>query len=133
MSPRIMLLLPSLWLAGCATGPSLQSQMASYIGSSPQILVQKLGVPDKQITVSGVQYLAYDRHHEELDSDYATVGFGGPFGGPFDGGFYGRGFYGAGIYGVGGPQRIEQYSCETTFMLKDDKVYDFTLRGNDCS
>jgi hypothetical protein len=32
----------------------------------PQHL-QQLGVPDKQITVDGVQYLAYDRQRQEIN------------------------------------------------------------------
>ena len=34
-----------LALAGCATGPSLRSRMAAYIGADMQTLVQQLGVP----------------------------------------------------------------------------------------
>ena len=125
-----MILLPLIGLAGCATGPGLQSRMAAYVGDSAQGLVQSMGVPDKQITVNGIQYFAYDRHHEEIDNDDIAFGGFGPFGGGYGrGGFYGGGFYGPGI---GLPSQINVYSCETTFMLKDDRVFNFTLRGNDC-
>src|ERR1700733_7837314 len=59
MQRQSMLLLPCLALGGCITGPSLQSQMAAYIGADPQTLVRTLGVPDKHVTVNNVQYFAY--------------------------------------------------------------------------
>jgi hypothetical protein len=123
---RILFLLPLFAVAGCATGPSLQSRMAGYTGASGQTLVQDLGVPDKQITVNGVEYLAYVRQRTTVSADPVFYGgfggFGGPFWGPFGGGFYGGGF----------PPTVNQWSCETTFMLENNKVVNFTLRGNDC-
>jgi len=129
MRRKFLFLLPLAALAGCATGPSLQSRMASYIGDSSQTLVQSLGVPDKQITTGGVQYLAYNvRHEEQIEpNDDVYGGFGAPFGGPF----YGGGFYG-GLYASNFPQDVQDWTCTTTFMLKGDKVFNFSLRGNDC-
>ena len=72
---QLMFLLPVFALAGCATGPSLQSRMAAYIGDNTQTLVQGLGVPDKQITVNDGQYLAYNRSYDEIMAD--DVYFGG--------------------------------------------------------
>ena len=122
MRRNLFVFLSLLALAGCATGPSLRTRMAAYIGADMQTLVQQLGVPDKQVTVNGVQYVAYDQWHQE----FTPGGWYGPYGGPFYGGFY-PAFYGGGL----APQVIT-YSCETTFMLKDGKVFNFTLRGNDC-
>jgi hypothetical protein len=115
-----------LALAGCATGPSLESRMAAYIGASSQTLVQQLGVPDKQITVDGIQYLAYDRRRTVVSPGLAMGGFG-PYGGPF----YGGGFYGGPAFVS--PPTVSVYSCETTFLLEKDHVVSFTLRGNDCA
>jgi hypothetical protein len=125
----IYFLLPLAALGGCAMGPSLQSRMAAYMGDTSQALVQSLGVPDKQITTGGVQYLAYDvRHEEQIEpNDFAYGGFGDPFGGPF----YPGGLYG-GVYASGLPQQVQDWTCTTTFMLKNDKVFNFSLRGNDC-
>jgi hypothetical protein len=126
-----LVLLPLAALAGCATGPGLQSRMASFTGASEQTLVQDLGVPDKQVTVNGVQYLAYDRR--DLD---VSPGFVGPF---YGSGFYGGPFYGGGFAGPGPffdaglPARVNEISCETTFMLRSDKVVGFTIRGDDCT
>jgi hypothetical protein len=123
MKPTLILCV--LALAGCAVGPNLQSRMSHYIGASSEQLVQGLGVPDKQITVNGTQYLAYDRHRTDVSPGFIAGGFGG-----FDG-FYGGGFYGGPAFIS--PPIATDLSCETTFLLKDDHVQTFTMRGNDCS
>jgi hypothetical protein len=125
MRSSFMFLLLVLALAGCVTGPSLQSRMAAYIGDNTQTLVQSLGVPDKQITVNGVQYLAYVRRYDAISPGYLAGGGYGPYGGPFYGSRYGGSFYDF-------PPYVNEYSCDTTFLLKDDRVLSFTLRGNDC-
>jgi len=128
---KFLLLLPLVAFTGCAEGPSLQSRMAAYTGASSQTLVQQLGVPDKQITVNGIQYLAYDQHHTEFTPgiyDGWGPGFG-PYG--FGGPFYGGG-WGGPIWDAGIPPTVNDLTCETTFMLKNGRVFNFTLRGNDC-
>ena len=111
-------------LAGCAVGPNLESRMSHYIGATSEQLVQGMGVPDKQITVNGAQYLAYDRHRTDVSPGFVDGGFGG-----FDG-FYGGGFYGGPLFIS--PPLVTDLSCETTFVLKDNHVQTFSLRGNDC-
>jgi hypothetical protein len=128
MRRSLLISLSLLTLAGCATGPSLRSRMAAYIGADMQTLVQGLGVPDKRITVKGVQYVAYDQSHQE----YAAGGYLGGWYGPYGGSFYGGGFYPQ-VYEAGLTPGIITYGCETTFVLKNDKVVSFTLRGNDCN
>lgn len=115
------LLLPLL--AGCATGPSLQTRMISYMGASEAQLVQALGVPDRQITVSGVNYLAYVRSSAQV-APTPAYGFG-PWGGPW--GPYGGGF------ATTLPAPIQVFSCETTFTIKDGKVANVSFKGNDCN
>jgi hypothetical protein len=128
MRRGLLVSLSLLALAGCATGPSLSSRMAAYIGADLQTLVQHLGVPDKQITVGGVEYVAYGQQHQVVVAN--TYGdWYGPYWG-WGGRFYRGGFYGGGYYPY--YQGVYSYGCETTFMLKDDKVVNFTLRGNDC-
>jgi hypothetical protein len=128
MTMRLILLLPLLAMAGCVTGPSLQSRMAAYTGASGQTLVQDLGVPDKQISLNGTQYMAYVRQRAEVDAGPVFAGFGGwgPYGAAS---FWG----GWGGYYDGGPQNVTVWRCETTFELQKNKVVGFTLRGNDCS
>jgi hypothetical protein len=115
MRRRFLFMVSVAALAGCQAGPDWQSRMAAYIGADSQTLVQDLGVPDKQIAVNGVEYFAYDRHHVDVIPGSYFGGWG-PFGGP--------GFY--------DPPQVMEYSCETTFRLKGNKVSDFMLRGNDC-
>jgi hypothetical protein len=128
---KIMVVLPLLACAGCAIGPSLQTRMAAYKGATAQTLVTQLGVPDKQITVGGVQYLAYDQRHLETSPGFFTYNGYGPFSGlngpPFFNGGYGDAIYGAGI-----PASVNEVACETTFMLKDDRVFNYTIKGDDC-
>jgi hypothetical protein len=123
MNRGIVILTVLLSVAACARGPSLQSRMAAYIGSSGETLVQNLGVPDKQITLNGFQYLAYVRQQTTITPSapfFSYGGFYGPYGG---GGFYGSPF----------PPSVNVWRCETTFMLQHDKVLSFSMRGNACS
>ncbi len=111
-------------LTGCATGPNLESQLAAYIGAPEATLVQKLGVPEKEITVNNFTYLAYEiRHQTQLQPT------GYLWGGPYWGGW---GPYPYTIAQPLTPQTIQVSSCEVTFVLGDGKVKSFTLRGNDC-
>ena len=130
MRREVPLLLPLLagcallTLAGCASGPSLQTRMIAYIGAPEDKLVQSLGVPDKQITVSGLTYLAYVRQQAQVQPSPVMMGFGGPWG-PW--GPYGGGFYAASL-----PSQIQVWSCETTFTIKDGHVANVTFKGNAC-
>jgi len=118
-------------LSACATGPSLQTRLASYIGAPETTLIKNFGVPDKQITVDGTQYLAYDHRDLDVSPGFIGPGFYGPglYGGPF----FGGGFGPAPFFDSGLPARVNEVSCETTFLLKSGKVVDFTLRGDDCT
>lgn len=121
MRLRLAISLPLL-LAGCATGPSLQSKLAGYIGAPESVLVQQLGVPQRQIQVNGVNYLAYQVRYSAQNTYVGPYWGAGPYwGGPF--------------WGPYGPlqQDVQIWSCEATFALKDDKVQSFSLRGNDCN
>lgn len=123
---KVWVLVALLALAGCVTGPSLQSRMAAYTGSSGEALVQSLGVPDKQISLNGVQYLAYVREQTTVMTPPPL--FLGGFG---YGGFYRP--YGGGFFAAGLPATVTVWRCEITFILHADKVVSFTLRGNACN
>lgn len=112
-------------LTACATGPSLQTRMTAYVGAPEDKLVQALGVPDKHITVNGVDYLAYVRQRAQVEPDVADIGFGA-WGGPYWGPYYG------GFYDMGLPRDVQVWSCEITFTVKDSRVWDVALKGNDC-
>jgi hypothetical protein len=113
-----------LLIAGCASGPSLRTRMISYMGASDTQLVQALGVPDKHITVGGVDYLAYVRQRAQVQPS-PVVGFGG-WGGPWGG-------WGGGFTAVSLPAPIQVWTCETTFTVKDGHVANVTFKGNDCN
>jgi len=113
-------LLPAALLAGCATGPGLHARMTAYIGSSPQTLVQQIGVPDKQITVGRVQYLAYVHHEEDSLAAYNYVTL-------TPGGYYPHPFYDIDLAPAEGP-----VDCETTFAVQADKITSVKFRGSDC-
>ncbi len=110
-----------LALAGCATGPGLQSRLAAYIGAPETELVQNFGVPLRQINVNGVDYFAYQVRYQQVQP--AVTYWGGAGWGP-----------GWGPYG-GFPstsQYMQVWSCEATFALVKGRVESFILRGNDC-
>ncbi len=117
---RLWVLVVALSLAGCVTGPGYKTRMTGYVGGAPDLLVQQLGVPDKQITVNGVQYFAYKRYDEAADTGFLLTGFG-PWAGP--GPFYG-------IDTAPGEQEV--LACETTFSVRDNRVAGVTFRGDDC-
>ena len=122
-----------LVLSGCATGPSLQSRMASYIGASEATLVQNLGVPDRQVKVGDAQYFAYQLRNQMQTSGSTTYWSGGYWGGGYPGWGGWGGYPGWGGYYNSAPQSIQVYSCEVTFLLEKQRVYTFMLKGNDCS
>lgn len=103
--------------------------MPADTDASGETLVRDLGVPDKQISMNGVHYLAYVRQRTEIDpgSPVFIGGFGawGPYGEPF-GGYHG-------LYGGSLDPSITVWRCETTFELHDNKVVSFTLRRKDCN
>lgn len=111
----------ALGLAGCTFGPSLSEQMSAYVGRPESSLVQGMGVPDKQITVKGTTYLAYQQGH--------PVYYGGPYFAPYP--YWG----GYPFYPTLTPGYVPTYvyqGCTITFAVKKGMVESFTLRGNDC-
>lgn len=51
----------TLTLAGCATGPSYQSVMDSYVGASRDQLINKWGYPHRRHTLPGGEAFEYVR------------------------------------------------------------------------
>lgn len=119
----ICLLVLVLSVSGCATGPSLQSRLAAYIGASESDLVQGLGVPDRQVEVKDVKYLAYRvRYQAQTTPDMLPPPY------------WGAGYWGPGwAWTMQVPQNVQVWSCEATFAVVDGKVQTFYLRGNDCN
>lgn len=105
-----------LALAGCATTPTLQTRLAPYIGASELTLVQQFGVPNKEANVNGVRYLAYNWQSLDVDN-------GGAYG------WFFPSIFESGLY----PRVVSNYPCELIFLLRDGRVFNFTVRGAHCS
>lgn len=111
-----------LGLSGCVEGPSLQSRLAVYIGASETDLVGSLGVPERQIEIKGVKYLAYQVRYQAQTAPALPPP-------PY----WGGGYWGPGWAWMPAPRNVQVWACEATFILVDDKVQRFNLRGNDCN
>ncbi|MCR0982997.1 hypothetical protein [Roseomonas populi] len=118
---RALSLLPFLALAACATGPTLDQRLSTFVGRSELELVSALGVPTRHYETGGQKFLQYD----EQRTVAFPAGFGGgPFYGP-----YGRGFYGGGFVGT----TYAPVQCDVTFALNDGRVSGFSFRGQGCA
>jgi hypothetical protein len=115
MSRGFLFFLPLFGLAACAAGPNPQTQAAALTGASEQTLIQHMGVPAKQMTVNGVNYLAYNTSYAQVDPNSDT----GWYGWPYDN-------------GNTLPTSVQFYACQTTFLVKSGKVFDYVLRGDGC-
>jgi hypothetical protein len=110
----------ALGLVGCTMGPTHAEKMSAFVGQPVSVLVARLGVPNRRITVDGVTYFAYVKHHVSYTSGSYGVG---PIYYAYYGPFAGGGF----------PPEYNSESCTTTFALQGKLVRSFTLRGNDCN
>jgi hypothetical protein len=109
-----------LLLAACATGPTLQQRLSTYIGRSEGELVAELGVPVRTYEADGRRFLQYEQRRTVAISQ---PGFYGPAYGPW--GFRRGGYWPAPpAYGVVG--------CDLTFALRNERVESFTYRGEGC-
>jgi hypothetical protein len=112
-----------LSLGACVLGPTRAEQMTAYVGQPVTTLIAGMGVPNRTYDADGVHYLAYDEQRLDVLPGSA-YGYGpwspglGPFG------------YGWGPPAI--PPTIVQRGCETTFLVADNVVRSFTLRGNAC-
>jgi hypothetical protein len=109
-------LLPLLLLAGCATGPSLETRLAATIGQSELQVVETLGVPNRTYDTGGFRFLQYEERRQCCTS--STPYWGRP---------YGR----FAPYSLGGPVLLTR-SCDITLTLREGRVQSFTTRGDDC-
>ncbi|WP_297366795.1 hypothetical protein [Acidocella sp.] len=122
---KILPLLMLLSVAGCARGPGYRAQMTAFVGAPETRLVQDLGVPDKQISLNGYEYLAYVRARGQLVPG-GGMAFYQPWGGPYWGG------YGGPVLVEPMPQDMMVWRCEATFAVQNGKVLGVTFRGDDC-
>lgn len=111
-------------LAGCGVFQQRQTFLNSLVGQPETELVRRMGAPNRTYETGGHRFLTYDERQLDVRP---TFGYWGGFWGPSY--YYGAGFY---PYYGGGPARVLQWSCETTFDLANNRVQSWTLRGNGC-
>ncbi len=116
----LTLALATLSLAGCAFGPNLAERMSMYVGQPESVLVAQLGVPNRKMTVDGVTYFAYVRHHVSYSPGSFCYGPA----------YYS--YYGPVIPCNNFPPTYRYERCTVTFALEKKRVQSFTLRGDDC-
>jgi hypothetical protein len=109
-----------LVLAGLAAGcvdqlAARQAYLSHFVGQPEAALVQQMGVPMRSYETGGVKYLAYDESRVDILPAFPTYN-------PLFTGWFGGGF----------PPQVIEWKCETTFVVSDDTVKSFTLRGNAC-
>ncbi|MBP0491334.1 hypothetical protein [Roseomonas indoligenes] len=123
---RALALLPMLALTACATRPTLDERLATFVGRSELELVSALGVPTRHYETGGEKFLQYDEQRTvALPGGFA----GGPFIGSVGRGFYGGGFYGGGFVGT----TYAPVQCDVTFALREGRVSGYSFRGQGCA
>ncbi|WP_146216965.1 hypothetical protein [Falsiroseomonas bella] len=115
---RAILCLPLL-LAGCAQGPTLQERLSVWIGRSELDLVTALGVPNRTYELEGRRFLQYEQRR--------TVPVAAPAYDPWYGPWGPR----AGYWPP--PPSYAVVECDVTFIIRQDRVENFTFRGQGCS
>lgn len=110
-----LLLLPLL--AGCATGPTLQQRLATFIGRSEGELVAELGVPVRSYETDGRRFLQFERERTVAVSQPDPFFYPGPY-------RY-RGW-------MAPPPAYAQVRCDITFALRQQRVESFSLNGQAC-
>ena len=105
----IPVVLATLILGGCATGPSRAEALASLVGRPESDALRSLGAPNHVIEANGHRFLAY----EDTGVSYAA---GAPFG-----------------FGYYAPISVPIVrSCITTLEITAGHVSSWTVRGDAC-
>ncbi|MBO1074087.1 hypothetical protein [Roseomonas marmotae] len=110
-----MALICPLMLGACAMGPTLEQQLATYVGRSETELVAGLGVPVRSYETGGLLFLQFVRQSA------VPVEQPQPF-------FYGPYRYGPWLNYTS----YVEVRCDITFALRDRRVESFTLNGQGC-
>lgn len=117
----VLALLLAAPLAGCATGPTFEQRMATFVGRSEADLVATLGVPVRTYETGGRRFLQFEQRATVLVPGdpwgFGPWGFGPPWG-------YRRPWAVPPSYAVVG--------CDLTFALREGRVESFTARGQGC-
>ena len=129
-------LLAAAALGGCEVPTAAQrARLDAFIGHPEIDLLRAYGVPSRSYAAQGHTFLAYQTGYTTIDPGFGPWDGFGPFGyGGFGGfGYGGFGYGGLGYGGFGGiPPTVNNYTCNTTFEIVDDRVAAWTLRGDGC-
>ncbi len=116
---RFGALLPALFLAACAQGPTLDQRLSTFIGRSEGDLVSTLGVPVRTYEAEGRRFLQFEQRRS-----VAIAGapyYPGPYHSPWGPRWY-----------APAPPSYAVVGCDITFALRDGRVESFTFRGEGC-
>lgn len=111
--PLLALALP--WVSACTPpGQARQAYLTQFVGQPELNLINALGVPDRSYETDGLKFLAF------VESQVDAVQ-------PMP--FYGPPYWGV---SAGFPMQVVQWQCETTVVIRNGIVLNFSFRGNAC-
>ncbi len=111
--PLLALALP-LISACTPPGQARQAYLSQFVGQPELNLINALGVPDRVYETDGVKFLAFVEN--QVDAVQPMP-------------FYGPPYWGA---SAGFPMQVVQWQCETTVVIRNGVVLNFSFRGNAC-
>ncbi|MFC3123634.1 hypothetical protein ACFOD4_01060 [Pseudoroseomonas globiformis] len=111
---RLILAIPLL-LGACATGPTLDQQLSTFVGQSEGDVVTRLGVPVRTYETEGRRFLQFEQYR-------TVIVPGDPWG--YGGGYYRRPWI--------SPSTYATVRCDLTFTLRGGRVESYAARGDGC-
>jgi len=117
---RRLLLLPLLALAlpvlaACTPfGQAREVYLGQFVGQPELALINGLGVPDRVYETDGLKFLAFVENRVDMPPPVS--------------------FYSPPYWGIssGFPMQVVQWQCETTVVIRNGIVLNFSFRGNGC-
>lgn len=109
-------------ISGCATEGKYKAILNAWIGSSEYALIKRWGVPINSYETGGKKFLVFSSRQDIVmpgaSPTYSTTVIGNT----------------AYTSGYGGtPDQHISMGCTTTFEIENEKVVNWSYRGNDCT
>lgn len=122
---RKFLTLAIIFLAGCATQANYEKVVDSWIGASESDLVRSWGIPANSFNSGGSKFIQYSNARNVTIPGTAPT---------YNTNCYDTGYSTSCYTNEVGGTNASNYtaSCETTFEIKNEKVVNWSFRGNDC-
>lgn len=118
---KIILVLTTLFIASCATQGKYKEILNSWVGSSESSLISSWGIPSSVYETNGLKYLTFRNN-----STGYLPGTPGTAQTTIIGNTAYTNYYG-GTSGV-----MLNFNCETTFVVSDGVISNWSYRGNAC-